>query len=577
MSRSQLARSVVLVAVLLLSPATPDEFTAFAATPGTGRATATRSVVYGQHGMVACAQPLAAQAGLEVLKNGGSAVDAAIAVNSCLGLMEPTANGIGGDLFAIVWDPKTQKLYGLNACGRSPLGLKASQIPPDSEGTIPLYSPYSWSVPGCVDGWAELHSKFGRLPLARDLAPAIQFAEDGFPLSPVIAGDWGRSVSHFKDKPGFADVFMPGGRAPTEGEIFKNPALARSLRMIADKGRDAYYKGPIAEEFVKYSKQVGGFFTLEDFAKHHSEWVDPVSTDYRGYTVWELPPPGQGIAALQILNILENFDLKGMGRNSPDFWHVLTEAKKVAFADRARYYADPDFAKVPVQQLISKAYGKQRAALIHMGCAVDTDLPGEPTALNRRETTYLCTADANGMMVSLIQSNYTGFGSGYVIPSLGFGIQDRGNLFNLKPGKPNSYAPGKRPFHTIIPAFMTQAGVPVLAFGLMGGDMQPQGHAQIVVNLVDFGMNLQEAGDAIRMHHTGSSEPTGTVMTDGGVLHIEDGLPDAVLAELKRRGHKLESEAVGAYGGYQAIWRNPTTGVYSGATERRKDGCALGY
>jgi gamma-glutamyltranspeptidase/glutathione hydrolase len=576
MSRSPVARLAVVIAVLVVSAGIP-EFEAFAGTPGSGRANATRSVVYARHGMVACAQPLAAQAGLDVLKSGGSAVDAAIAVNACLGLMEPTANGIGGDLFAIVWDPKTKKLYGLNACGRSPLGLKAEQIPAEADGTIPLYSPYSWSVPGAVDGWAELHHKFGKLSLARDLAPAIRFAADGFPLSPVIAGDWARSVSRFKDKPGFAEVFMPGGHSPAEGEIFRNPALSRTLKQIAAKGRDAYYKGAIATEFVKYSKQVGGFFTLQDFAQHRSEWVDPVSTDYRGYTVWELPPPGQGIAALQLLNILETFDLKRMGRNSADFWHVFTEAKKVAFADRARYYADPAFAKIPVAELISKAYGAQRATLVDMARAADRDLPGEPAALNRRETTYLCTADANGMMVSLIQSNYTGFGSGYCIPTLGFGIQDRGNLFDLKPGRPNSYAPGKRPFHTIIPAFMTKDGAPVLAFGLMGGDMQPQGHAQIVVNLVDFGMNLQEAGDVIRFHHSGSSEPTGTVMTDGGVLHIEEGLPESVLTDLKRRGHKLESEPVGAYGGYQAIWRDPKTGVYSGATERRKDGCALGY
>lgn len=566
-----------LCALVVLMSSVPIGYDAFAGTPGTGRANATRSVVYGQHGMVACAQPLAAQAGLEVLKAGGTAVDAAIAMNACLGLMEPTANGIGGDLFAIVWDPKTQKLHGLNACGRSPLGLKAEQIPADANGEIPLYSPYSWSVPGCVDGWAELHGKFGKLPLARDLAPAIGFAEGGFPLSPVIAGDWNRSVARFKDKPGFADVFMPGGRAPLEGEIFKNPALARSLKLIAEKGRDAYYKGPIAAEFVRYSKEVGGFFTLEDFAKHQSEWIDPVSTNYRGYDVWELPPPGQGIAALQLLNILETFDLKSMGRNSADFWHVMTEAKKLAFADRARYYADPDFVKIPVAELIGKAYGQERAKLIDMQRAALKDLPGEPAALNRRETTYLCAADGNGMMVSLIQSNYTGFGSGYCIPALGFGIQDRGNLFDLKPGRPNSYAPGKRPFHTIIPAFITQAGKPVMAFGLMGGDMQPQGHAQIVVNLVDFGMNLQEAGDVVRFHHTGSSEPTGTVMTDGGVLHIEDGLPQSVLDELKKRGHVMEPEAVGAYGGYQAIWRDPRTGVYSGATERRKDGCALGY
>jgi gamma-glutamyltranspeptidase/glutathione hydrolase len=302
-----------------------------------------------------------------------------------------------------------------------------------------------------------------------------------------------------------------------------------------------------------------------------------VSTNYRGWDVWELPPPGQGIAALQLLNILENFDLKAMGRNSADFWHVMTEAKKLAFADRARYYADPDFAKVPVTELIARPYAKQRAALVDMQHAAQTDLPGEPAALNRRETTYLCVADANGMMVSLIQSNYTGFGSGYVVPELGFGLQDRGNLFDLRPGRPNSYAPGKRPFHTIIPAFVTRDGSPLMAFGLMGGDMQPQGHAQVIVNLVDFGMNLQEAGDAIRFHHSGSTEPTGTVMTDGGVLHIEDGLPDSVLAELRRRGHRIQPESVGAYGGYQAIWRDPVTGVYSGATEKRKDGCAIGY
>ena len=573
--RPRSVRLLALAAALLVS--VNAEFDAHAGTPGIGRAGATRSVVYARHGMIACAQPLAAQAGLEVLKAGGSAVDAAIAVNACLGLMEPTSNGIGGDMFAIVWDPKTRKLHGLNACGRSPLNLKAGQIPPDSDGTIPLYSPYSWSVPGVVDGWAELHAKFGKLPLARDLAPAIQFADEGFPVSPVIASDWARGAERMKDKPGFAAVFMPGGHAPAEGEIFKNPALANTLKLIAQQGRDAYYKGSIALEFVKYSHSVGGFFTLEDFARHHSEWVDPESTTYHGYTVWELPPPGQGIAALQLLNVLENFDLRSMGRSSADFWHVMTEAKKIVFADRARYYADPKYAKVPVAQLLSKDYAKERAALIDMKHAAQTDLPGEPAALNRRETTYFCTADANGMMVSMIQSNYTGFGSGYAIPALGFGIQDRGNLFDLKPGRPNSYAPGKRPFHTIIPAFMSKDGVPVMAFGLMGGDMQPQGHAQIVVNLVDFGMNLQEAGDVIRFHHTGSSEPTGTVMTDGGELHIEDGLPEPVLAELKRRGHTLKSEAVGNYGGYQAIWRDPKSGVYSGATERRKDGCALGY
>lgn len=558
------------IAVLLVT-ATPDQ-TTFAA-----RGEATRSAVYGRSGMVCAAQPLAVQAGIEILRAGGSAVDAAIAVNACLGLMEPTANGIGGDLFAIVWDPKTKKLHGLNACGRSPLALTADQVKPEPDGTIPLYSPFAWSVPGTVDGWAELHAKFGRLPLARVLAPAIEYAERGFPVSPVIASDWERGAKRFKDLPGFAEVFMPGGRPPREGEIFRNPALAKTLRQVADKGGAAYYRGAIADEIVRYSKQHGGFFAKEDFTRHRSEWVEPVSVGYRGYDVWELPPPGQGIAALQLLNMMENYDLKAMGRGSPDFWHLFTEAKKLVFADRARYYADPEFAKVPVRELLSKTYAKERAGLIDPQRAAVKDVPGDPVALNRPETTFLCAADASGMMVSLIQSNYTGFGSGYVIPSLGFCLQDRGNLFDLRPGRPNSLEPGKRPFHTIIPAFMTKDGQPLMAFGLMGGDMQPQGHAQVVVNLVDFGMNLQEAGDAIRFHHTGSSEPTGTVMLDGGVLHIEDGLPGHVLAELRRRGHRMEPEPVGAYGGYQAIWRDPATGVYTGATEKRKDGCAAGY
>ncbi len=563
-------RILALAAAALMTVGTDQ--TTFAA-----RGDATRSTVYGRHGMVCAAQPLAVQAGIEMLKAGGSAVDAAIAVNACLGLMEPTANGIGGDLFAIVWDPKTAKLHGLNACGRSPLALTADKVKPEADGTIPLYSPFAWSVPGTVDGWAELHAKFGRLPLAQVLAPAIKYAEEGFPLSPVIASDWERGANRFKGFPGFADVFMPGGRSPREGEIFRNPALARTLRAIAEKGGAAYYKGAIADEIVRYSQQHGGFFSKQDFATHRSEWVDPVSVSYRGYDVWELPPPGQGIAALQLLNLMETFDVKAMGRNSADFWHVFTEAKKIVFADRARYYADPDFAKVPVKELLSKAYARERAKLIDPARAATKDVPGDPAALNRPETTYLCAADGDGMMVSLIQSNYTGFGSGYTIPSLGFCLQDRGNLFDLRPGKPNSLEPGKRPFHTIIPAFLTKDGKPLMAFGLMGGDMQPQGHAQVIVNLVDFGMNLQEAGDAIRFHHTGSSEPTGTVMLDGGVLHIEDGLPEGVLAELRRRGHKMEPEPVGAYGGYQAIWRDPATGVLSGATEKRKDGCAAGY
>ena len=542
-----------------------------------GRGDATRSVVHARSGMVAAAQPLAVQAGLDILKRGGSAVDAAIATNACLGLMEPTANGLGGDLFVILWDPAQKKVVGLNASGRAPLALTADKVPPLPDGTIPLHSPYSWSVPGTAAGWFDLHAKYGKLPMKEVLAAAIRYAEEGFPLSPVIASDWGRSVRVFQDKPGFREVFMPGGRAPKEGEVFKNPALAKTLRLLAEKGRDAYYKGPIAEAVVAFSKKNGGFFAMEDFARHVSTWDEPVSVNYRGYDVWELPPNSQGIAALQILNLLENFDLGKMGRQSADFWHVMTEAKKIAFADRARYYADPAFAKVPVAELLSKDYAKRRSALIDMAKAALVDSPGDPVALSRKETTYLCTADASGMMVSLIQSNYTGFGSGYVVPEVGFGLQDRGALFSLKKGHPNYLEPGKRPFQTIIPAFVTKDGQPVLAFGLMGGDMQPQGHAQVIVNLVDFGMNLQEAGDAIRYHHTGSSEPTGTVMTDGGILHIEDGLPPAVLEELKKRGHVLKPESVGSYGGYQAIARDPATGVLSGATEKRKDGAAQGF
>ena len=565
-------RSLFVVAALSVALVGMTDQSTFAA-----RGAATRSVVYAPHGMVCASQPLAVQAGLEILKEGGSAVDAAIAVNACLGLMEPTANGLGGDLFAIVWDPKLGKPVGLNGSGRAPLALTIDKVPPEKDGTIPLHSPYSWTVPGACDGWFELHKRYGKLPMSRVLAPAIQFAEHGFPLSPVIASDWERSTKVFKDKPGFADVFMPGGRAPREGEIFKNPALAKTLRLLAAKGRDGYYTGPIAEELVRYSKANGGFFSMADFAQHHSTWDAPVSTNYRGWDVWELPPNSQGIAALQLLNLLETFDLKAMGRESADFWHVMVEAKKVAFADRARYYGDPAFAKVPVAELISKGYARERVKLVDMAHAATHDMPGDPVALSRHETTYLCTADANGIMVSLIQSNYTGFGSGYVVPELGFGLQDRGGLFSLHPEHPNALAPGKRPFQTIIPAFVSEGGKPLMAFGLMGGDMQPQGHAQIIVNMKDFGMNLQEAGDAIRLYHTGSSEPTGTVMTDGGELHIEDGLPQPLLDELKRRGHVLTPTLVGAYGGYQAIWRDPTSGVYAGATEKRTDGCALGY
>jgi gamma-glutamyltranspeptidase/glutathione hydrolase len=565
----------VVVLSLLLIGVVAVVFTAAADRPE-GRWFATRSVTVARHGMVAAAHPLAVQVGIDVLKRGGGAVDAAIAVNAALGLMEPVSAGLGGDLFAMVWDPTKGKLVGLNGSGRAPLALTPAKVPAQTDGTIPPYSPYSWTVPGCADAWFDLHTRFGRLPMKDLLAPTIAYAKEGVPVPQVIAGSWARSVAQFKDTPGFAEVFLAGGKAPAEGEPFANPALARTLEILAAEGRDAYYRGRIAEKIVAYSKRVGGFFAMEDFARHTSEWQEPISTTYRGVTVWELPPNGQGLAALEMLNILERFDLKALGRDNPDFWQIMVEAKKLAFADRARCYADPAFFPAPLAALLDKGYAAKQAARIDMRRAARSVEPGNP-ALRHGDTTFLVTADDRGMMVALIQSNYTGFGSGYVVPELGFGLQDRGALFSLEAGHPNVLAPGKRPFHTIIPAFLGRDGKPQMAFGVMGGDMQPQGHAQIVVNVVDFGMNLQEAGDAPRFYHTEDSEPTGTVMTNGGILSLESGVSDDVRQALLRRGHKLVEASASVFGGYQAVWRDPATGVYFGASESRKDGCAMGY
>lgn len=541
-----------------------------------GKPFATRSVTVARHGMVAAAHPLAVLIGVETLKRGGSAVDAAIAVNAALALMEPVACGLGGDLFAMVYDPKSGKLYGLNGSGRAPAALTRDKVAPAPDGTIPLHSPFTWTVPGCVDGWWELHRKFGRLPWRELFQPTIAYAKEGVPVPQVIAGAWARGAVTFGSKPGFAEVFLPQGKAPAEGEPFANPALAATLEVLAREGGRAFYEGAIAEVIVAYSQRHGGFFSREDLTKHRSEWVEPIATTYRGFDVWELPPNTQGLAALQMLNILENFDLKSLGRDHPDFWHLLVEAKKLAFADRARYYADPAFAALPVQELLSKEYARRQARRIQMHRAALAVEAGNPY-LAQGDTTFLVTADSRGMMVALIQSNYTGFGSGYVIPELGFGLQNRGALFSLQEGHPNALEPGKRPFHTIIPAFLGKGGQPLMAFGVMGGDMQPQGHAQIVINIVDFGMNVQEAGDAPRFYHTGSSEPTGTAMNDGGRLSLESGVPLEVRRELLRRGHRLVEASGTVFGGYQAIYRDPKTGVYFGATESRKDGVALGY
>ena len=541
----------------------------------TGRPFATRSEVIARNGMAATSQPLATQAALHILKQGGSAVDAAIAANAVLGLMEPTGNGVGGDLFAIVWDVETKELHGLNASGRSPRSLTLEEFRRRGLESIPAYGPLPVSVPGAVDGWFELHGRFGRLPMEQILAPAIEYAREGFPVSEVIAAAWNGGAQNLKDWPGFADVYMPGGHAPVKGEIFRNPLLANTLEAIAQEGRDVFYKGHIARAIDAYMERVGGFLSYEDLAAHTSEWVDPVSTNYRGYDVWELPPNGQGIAALQMLNILEGYDIAEMGFGSPEYLHVLTEAKKLAFEDRAKFYADPDFNDIPVDWLISKSYGQQRSALIDLNRAATEYDAGDPI-LETGETIYLTTADGDGNMVSLIQSNYRGLGSGMTPDGLGFCLQDRGELFTLQEGHFNTYEPGKRPFHTIIPAFVTKDGEPFMSFGVMGGAMQPQGHVQIVVNMIDFGMNLQESGDAPRMRHTGSSQPTGEVMDDGGVLNLESGFSPETLQALTALGHTIRRSR-GGYGGYQAIMWDALKQVYFGASESRKDGHAAGY
>ena len=538
----------------------------------TGAPFASRSEVIAQQGMAATSQPLATQVALDILKQGGSAVDAAIAANAMLGLVEPTGCGIGGDLFAIVWDAETKQLHGLNASGRSPAALKAEYFTEQGLTTIPSFGPLPVSVPGAVDGWFSLHEKFGRLPMTSILSPAIEYARRGYPVSEVVAYYWQMNVDRIGEYEGFADVFMPNGKAPTTGQIFKNPSLAATYEKIATGGRDAFYKGDIARVIGAYMKEQGGFLSYEDLAAHTSEWVEPVSTNYRGYDVWELPPNGQGIAALQILNILEQYDIEGMGFGSADYIHTFVEAKKLAFEDRAKYYADPAFNDIPVDALISKDYAQKRRALINPNKAAKRYDAG----VVEGDTIYLTVADKDGNMVSLIQSNYRGMGSGMTPPELGFILQNRGELFTLAPNHFNTYEPKKRPFHTIIPAMVTRNNKPWLSFGVMGGATQPQMHAQIVVNLIDFGMNLQEAGDAPRFIHVGSSSPTGALMKDGGELSMETGFATEVRRTLYERGHQL-SDKLGIYGGYQAILYDADKQVYFGASESRKDGQAAGY
>ena len=534
----------------------------------------TRSPVLAEHGMVCTSHPLASQIGLDILKQGGNAIDAAIAANAALGLMEPTGCGVGGDLFAIVWDAKTQKLYGLNGSGRSPKSMTLDTLKAMGLEKIPAYGPLPVSVPGAVDGWTSLHDKFGSMPLKKILAPAIGYAEEGFPVTELI-GYYLGSIDRFS-RMGYPNIketyYDPnGGERPKNGDRYRNPALADTYRAIAKKGREGFYEGEVAQTITTFIKEQGGFLSLEDLSSHHSQWVEPVSVNYRGYDVWELPPNGQGIAALQLLNILENKDFSDVRWGSEEHLHLFTEAKKRVFEDRAKYYADMDMAEVPVEALLSKEYAAEN--FNELKPYASTYDAGEISA---GETIYLTVADKDGNMISLIQSNYRGMGSGMVPPGLGFMLQDRGELFSLEEGYNNTYEPGKRPFHTIIPAFITKDGAPLMSFGVMGGDFQPQGHAQIVMNMVDYGMNVQEAGDAPRWDHSGGSSPVTGPSTDKGEVHVESGIPYETVRGLMGRGHKV-GFARGIYGGYQAIYRDPETGFYHGASESRKDGQAVGY
>ena len=563
-----MTRKIFIASTLLLIP-----IITMAQDRVTGRDFATRSEVIAQNGMAATSQPLATQAAIDILQKGGNAIDAAIAANAVLGVVEPTGCGIGGDLFAIIWSSEKQKLYGLNASGRSPRSLKMDYFKKNGYQFIPATGPLPVSVPGCVDGWYEMHELFGRIPMRDILQPAINYARNGFPVTEVIAFYLESNVRALSDFPNIKETYMPKGKVPAKGEIFKNPNLANTLEKIAKGGRNEFYRGSIAKTIDAFMKANGGFLSYDDLSRHSSEWIQPVKSSYRGYDIWELPPNGQGIATIQILNILEGFDIARMGYGSAQYIHTFTEAKKLAFEDRAKYYADQRFSKVPVTQLISKKYAAERRKLINPSRAARIVNSGKIEAGN---TIYLTVADRFGNMVSLIQSNYRGMGSGMCPTGLGFILQDRGEMFSLDPGHANAYAPGKRPFHTIIPGFITKNGKPWISFGVMGGDMQPQGHAQIIVNLIDFKMNLQEAGDAPRIYHTGSSEPTGQVMTDGGILYLESGIRWEEIRQLLTMGHNVQWN-LGSYGGYQAIMWDEKNKVWYGASESRKDGQASGY
>lgn len=586
---------------------------------GPGLDLASRSAVIAPNGAAATAHPLATQTAIDILRQGGSAVDAAIAANAMLGLVEPTGNGMGGDLFALIWDPKTEQLYGMNASGRSAKGatLADMQAAADKfmEGKeIPPYGSITVTVPGTVDGWFMMHEKFGKKDMAEILAPAIYYAETGAPIPQVISHYWNISAKRFNQmhEEGMIEEVDNANKTyfsppPSEGALFRNPDLANTFRKISDGGRDAFYKGEIAKTMDAYFTRIGGKLRYEDFAEHRGEWVDPMCVPYRETKVCGLPPNSQGVATLQMLQMLEGFPMREFGFGSTDSLMAQIEAKRLAFADRAAGYADPAFSHIDPDIFIRPAYGHERASLIDLGEAnlVKPGFSASPESANAEEklkdgdTTYLTVADKDGMMVSLIQSNYRGMGSGLVADGLGFMFQDRGQLFSLDPDHPNVFESGKRPFQTIIPGFafkqewpecQTRA-VPMedacpyrpwLSFGVMGGGMQPQGQAQIILNLIDYDMGLQEAGDAARWRHDGSCQPTDPLNGDAcessfGTVSLESGIPASVAEDLRTRGHTVEYSRDGGYGGYQAIMRDFDHDTWVAATEMRKDGSAGGY
>ncbi len=527
-----------------------------------------RSMIVTKYGIVAASQFLASQTGAKILEAGGNAIDAAIAANAVLGLTQPYVNGLGGDLFAIVYEAKTGKVYGLNSSGWTPKALTIDSLKSKGIVKIDPRSVNTITVPGCVAGWDALRRRFGTKTFAELLAPAVFYAENGFPLPEIAARGW--ITQALLKQPGYRETYMPGGVRPQLGDVFKNPALGESLRQVAAKGRDGYYKGKLAESLVKFLREQGGAHTLEDFAEFEPEWVEPISTTYRGWQVYELPPNGQGVAALSMLNIMENFPLKDYGHNSAAALHVMIEAKKLAYADMARYVGDPRFGPVPVAEMLSKDLGKRRAALIDMDKASCKVLPSELTAnldAHGKETIYMSAIDKEGNIVSLIQSNYSGYGTGMVAPGAGFSFHNRGAGFDLEPGKPNSLAGRKRPLHTIIPAFMRKGDL-TIGFGIMGGWNQSQAHAQFVANVVDFGMNVQMALEAARF-------TKGTF--DGCDVQMESRVAEAVRQELARRGHVITP--LGGFatvmGNGEAVMRDAKRGVNFAGSDPRTDGAAM--